>query len=127
MALLDGAAVEDLPQPVVEDVINFFEDLGMAVHLRHLDQEAVWNSFYEDASHYWSAVGERYARELRSDENTSQEYREFQKMIAELKEIERKKSGTSATPVLDAGDIRDFLEAEAALDQPFKLRSGELI
>jgi hypothetical protein len=114
-ALLDGNTVESLPQTVVEDVINFFEDLAMAVRLGHLDKEAMWNSFYEDATYYWSAVAQPYARELRNDEQTSQEYREFEDMIAELVKIERKKSGTSATP--DMGDIRVFLEAEAGLDR----------
>jgi hypothetical protein len=114
-ALRDGNTVESLPRTVVEDVINFFEDLAMAVRLRHLDKEAIWNSFYEDAIYYWSAVAQPYARELRNDEQTSQEYREFEDMIAELIKIERKKSGTSATP--DMGDIRVFLEAEAGLDR----------
>ena len=70
-------------------------------------------------------VGERYAREYRDDEKKAQEYREFENMITKLTKIERKKSGTSAIP--DATDIKEFLEAEAALDQLFKLRSGALV
>jgi hypothetical protein len=124
-AVLDGMTVENLPATVIEDVMNFFEDLATSFTLRHLDKYAVWSCFYDDALHYWSAIGEAYARECRDDEKTSQEYRELERMIEELKTFERKK--TSVTPVLDARDIREFLEAEAGLDQPIKLKSGSSI
>jgi len=57
--------------------------------------------FQEDAVHYWFAIGSAYARELRDDPETSQEYRDYQVMVDDLQGMERKMakscSGTGRT------------------------------
>jgi hypothetical protein len=126
MALLDGMTVETIPAAAIEDVVNFFEDLGAALKEKHLNCYATWSTFHDDAIHYWAAIGEVYARECRDDEEYSQEYVEFGWMVKKLKAFERKKARRAAV-VVDAQAVRDFLEVESQLDQLITLNSGASI
>ncbi len=123
-ALLDGMTVDTIPEAVIEDLVNFFEDLGTAFRQGYLSPFDVWSLFHEDAIHYWSAIGEAYARECRENAE-SQEYAEFEWMVNELNKFERRKTGR--IPVLNAEDVREYLNLESQLDQPITLTSGKRI
>jgi hypothetical protein len=93
LALLDGMTVETIPSSAIEDVINFFEDLATSLRERYLSRYPVYSTFHDDAVHYWTAIGDAYARECRDDEKRSQDYVDFQWMVGELKKIESRKTG----------------------------------
>jgi hypothetical protein len=122
VALLEGMTVETIPDAAIQDVVNFFEDVGTAYRLGDLRLYGVYSTFHDDAVHYWSAIGEAYARECREGTENSQDYAEFERLVKRLNKYERWKTGHA--PVIDAGMIREFLEVEAQLDQPITLESG---
>lgn len=114
--------MENIPAAAVEDVINFFEDLATSLREQHLSRYAVYSMFHDDAVHYWTMIGEAYARERREDEQRSQDYIDFEWMVKQLKTFETEKTGRAA--VVDSQSVRDFLEIETTLDQVITLKSG---
>ncbi len=124
-ALLEDMTVETIPAAVIEDIANFFEDVATAYRERYLSLYSVYSMFHDDSVHYWFAIGSAYARELRDDPKVSQEYRDFELMVRDLQGMERKKTGSAPEP--DAQDLRKYLEVEAQLDEPIRLKSGKVI
>jgi hypothetical protein len=124
-ALLEEMTVETIPAAAIEDILNFFEDVATAYREKYLSLYSVYSMFQDDSVHYWFAVGVAYARELRDDPKVSQEYRDFELMVRDLQGMERKITGSAPEP--DAQDIRKYLEVEAQLDEPIRLKSGKLV
>jgi hypothetical protein len=118
--------VETIPSVVIEDVLNFFEGVAAAWSEKYLSPYSVYSMFYDDAIHYWFAIGRAYARECREDDpKVSEIYKNYESLITELQRVEREKTHHATEP--DAKDIRKFLEAEAELDQPIMLKSGTIV
>jgi hypothetical protein len=90
LALLDGLAVKAIPAALIEDVVNFFEDVATAWSEKYMSLKAVYSMFYDDAVHYWFVLWKAYALQCRKDLNSSQEYREYELMLADLQDMDAK-------------------------------------
>jgi hypothetical protein len=78
-------------QEIQEDVLNFFESIGLLLRLKVLDKEMVWCNFSYYAI-YWEHVCKDYIneeRKLKDDDPTL--FEEFRNLSEEMYEIDMKK------------------------------------
>jgi hypothetical protein len=115
-ALQKGRA-EDIPPTVVEDVIDFFEDLGGMLRKHWLDDESVWNSFSVSCRHYWKACGETYVVDYRRRYQDDTYFSEFEFLSGRMTEFERKrrKKKHVSDVAFSSEHVHDFLTMEASL------------
>jgi hypothetical protein len=92
----------------VDDVLDFFETIGMLVQKKALDKEMVWSSFA-----YWllryTAAARKYISESRSADPAVWRNLVYLRNIVDA--IETREGGTQPTP----DDIARFLSDEKAL------------
>lgn len=99
-----------------EDVMNFFETLGMLLRRRYLDSEMAWADFSFYALRWWSACKD-YVREERTRKgNDATLFEDFQYLVDALYVIEQAKLHKSRADLEPSADsINEFLREEAAL------------
>ena len=108
-ALVSGGTV---PENVILDVIDFFEDLGTALRAGSLSKEQAFNGFSTAARNYWAVCGQNFAGEQRKSGDPTF-YTEFEYFVREMNRLQERKAGklTDLTKkVLD-----EFLASEASL------------
>jgi hypothetical protein len=112
-----AAKATDVPPHLVEDVIDFFEDLGVMVRKKWVDTDSVWGSFCTAIRHYWKACGETYVTDLRHRFRDSTYFNEFEFLTKKMDkaEIERRRT-TKDEIALTSDNVRDFLQEEAKLN-----------
>jgi hypothetical protein len=110
--LLRRAAHEEIQ----EDVMNFFETIGMLLRRRYLDREMVWADFSFHALRWWTACKD-YIREERARKgNDATIFQDFESMVDALYVIEQVKLRKSRADLEPSADsISEFLREEAAL------------
>jgi|ERR1700733_4155226 len=110
--LLASAPHDDIQ----EDVMNFFEDLGAFLTLKHLDDDLLWGTFSFYITHWWSACKDYISEERQVQGNDESLFADFQEMVNHVYEMEAKARGkTRAMLEPSASEIRRFLQAEARL------------
>ncbi len=92
----------------VEDILDFFETLGLLVRRKALDKEIAWNTFF-----YWSYGYCFYAKEYIEAQvkKYPTRYQDLLWLHTELVAMEKRKKGT-----LDEHEWRDFLDEEERTD-----------
>jgi hypothetical protein len=112
-ALLAGKAT-DVPPNLIEDVIDFFEDLGVMVRKKWVDSDSVWGSFCTAIRHYWKACGETYVTDLRQEHRDNTFFDQFEFLTREMDKVElKRRHATPAEIALTSDNVQDFLKEEA--------------
>jgi hypothetical protein len=55
-----------IPADKIDDVVDFFEELGVAFRARNLSKAQIFNGFSTGARNYWMACGKTYSERLRA-------------------------------------------------------------
>ncbi|MBI3527089.1 MAG: hypothetical protein HY067_03900 [Betaproteobacteria bacterium] len=110
----------------VDDVLNFFEEIGFLVDRKAIDEEAAWEFFYYWVVRYHTATI-RYRKFLHDELPTEAEiYRHFESLSARLRKIERNRLPRHKRRLfadLSDREVKDFLEDEEALaEKPPRFR-----
>jgi hypothetical protein len=105
-ALLRG----DATASDVNQVLDFFETVGLLVRRGAIDAEMAWNTFYYGIDGYGRAT-----EDMRRHEQARhpQEWTEFEALRAGLDKIEARKKGDA--PALSPEELHDFLSDESTL------------
>lgn len=107
---LNGELEKNSPS-AQDDVLNFFEELGMALKQKYLDMDMVWQAFSHYILYYWSS-NHAYIDKDRKDSNDSTYFSEFQYLFEQMYKIEIKKKLRVKIP---EDKLKEFLESEENL------------
>jgi branched-subunit amino acid transport protein AzlD len=107
---LNGELEKNSPS-AQDDVLNFFEELGMALKQKYLDMDMVWQAFSHYILYYWSS-NNAYIDKDRKDSNDSTYFSEFQYLFEQMYKIEIKKKLRVKIP---EDKLKEFLESEENL------------
>ena len=108
-ALLNNA--KDLGD--VDDVLDFFESMGLMVQHKALDPEMVWSEFSFWIDGWWCAAF-KYIQEVRSDDATIWEY--FWRLREHMMRVEKRWTKASDSELVQSReDVVDFLKGELSL------------
>jgi len=100
------------PSSDIEDVLDFFETLGLLVRRKALDEEMVWNTFYHWLHRYW-LLCESYIRTKQKTKLTLWgDYADLEKRLVDL---EWKKTKRRDDIYLSNDELDEFLNDECDL------------
>jgi hypothetical protein len=108
----------------LEDVLDFFETMGLMTHNRALDKEMVWNIFFDYLHHYRWAANEYIEMQRKKDSTI---YQELIWLDEQTFAIEKRKSGDKyldleysfswdAVPGNDNKRLIEFLKGKFGID-----------
>jgi hypothetical protein len=116
--------------PHIDDVLNFFEEIGFLLERKAIDAEAAWVYFHFWVDGYYHATS-NYRRCQNHEARQTPFYDEFEQLYLTLAEIERKDmiergrlKRCSSVEAPSEENIRDFLDGEIEMlgtPPPFKL------
>ena len=96
----------------MDDLLDFFESLGLLTRRGALDKEMVWNNFFYWAHRYWIAAEDYIAEKQKKDPT---EWENFTKLEKDLIKIEKKHGSTYNLKLTkNSPDIKTFLEEECS-------------
>jgi len=103
-------------EEIQEDVMNFFEDMGLFFELGYLDERFVWGTFSFYLTRWWSACKE-YIVEERNRQNFDQSlFSKFECLVGRVYDIGVKElTRTRETQEPGVDEISEFLQDEARL------------
>lgn len=103
-------------EAVREDVMNFFEDMGMLLRRGYLDSEMMWETFSYYSVRWWEAC-EDYVREERRQKGNDQTlFEDFEYLANKMYQMGEKRLGLSKTEQkLSQEEIEEFLREETRL------------
>jgi len=104
-------SLRDQTNTDVEDVLDFFETIGMLTHKGALDEEMVWNTFYYWVIRYWYAAKEYIETKRKEDPSI---YSELIYLKERLIDIEKKKH-LNAKIEFTKNEIEEFLTEETEI------------
>jgi hypothetical protein len=96
----------------VDDVLDFFETLGLLTRLKGLKEEMVYSIFFHWINCYWTAA-HHYVGEMRRDTITAWEDAEY--AYKAVLAIEQKRDPRSQDIQLSDARLKKFLEDESSL------------
>jgi hypothetical protein len=108
LALLAGRPAES------EDVLDFFEMIGMLVRRRTLDSHLVWHIFFHWINGYVSAASEHIATVRNSNPTIWQDLTYLRRKLVLIEKRERRCADSDIQ--LSMAAVRGFLEEESGLD-----------
>ena len=116
-ASLLSARAESVDDLVVQDVLNFFEDLGTMLRSRYLEVGPAWQAFSVHTRHYWAAFGEKYVTDMRAKYADQTFYTEFEFLARQMDREERRKRRKKLGDLkLSSTAIAEFLEDECKFE-----------
>jgi hypothetical protein len=96
-----------------DDVMNFFEDMGMLFRRGYLDREMIWDTFGYYARNWWSACKDYIAEERAADHTFFTDFESLVELICQDDARKQNKARASLEP--SPSDIKTFLEGELRL------------
>ncbi|MBL0212125.1 MAG: hypothetical protein IPQ13_14620 [Holophagaceae bacterium] len=111
-ALKDGEESAEL-----DEILGFFETLGLLVHRGAVNEELVWNSFSSWVLPY-AALAQDYIKSKRKADSDGTYWMELDHLTKQLKHTEKKKRKLKTLPTISNKSLEEFLEIEANLIQP---------
>ena len=115
-----GADNEPQPDNAVKWIADFFEEMGIYFHRRHIDRTITWELFFDPAFVYWQQIAKQYASDSRSADDQTP-YRYFEYMVGEMGDTFYRQSTTAwnADIYVTSDDLLAFLreEKEIATDR----------
>ncbi len=104
--LLEGAPHDKIS----ENVLDFFEDLGLFLRRGYLDEELEWDTFGFYAVRWWAACKD-YILEERKRQNDETLFTDFENLVRTLRTLDAKSGLAEPT----AAEVKAFLEGEFRL------------
>lgn len=96
-----------------DDVLNFFDSLGMLVRRGAIDEEMTWHTFYYWIHRYRLAAKTYMDEERKRAQETWDDFIELDKRMVAM---EKRKTGSMSTDIEIADEkIKEFLKDEIAL------------
>ena len=105
----------EIKDRTIEDIISFFEEIGLLVRKRSVDEELVWEMFSEYAIFYWNAVGSEYAGVINAIDRHDVWYYNYKLLVEKMTRFSSKKR-ENTTRFTDPSEIAEFLKLEADID-----------
>ena len=97
----------------VDEVLDFFESIGLMIHQKALDPEMVWSEFSYWIDGWWCAAL-KHIQEVRSDDATIWEY--FRRLRERMMRVEKRWTKASDSELVQSReDVLDFLKGEESL------------
>jgi hypothetical protein len=109
--LLDGKPHDEIHQ---QDILTFFEDMGMLCRRKYLDREMVWDTFGYFIKMWWSACRDYTAKERAKLNGDPFFFRDFEYLVEQICEDDvkqRRKTRAALEP--SQSEVKAFLETEA--------------
>jgi len=101
----------------IDEVLDFFEDLGTVLREGWLPIRSVWQSFSTDARHYWAACGQ-YVTDKRNEYQDQTYFSEFDYLVQRLTKEEASRRNTTKEKVAITSKMcDDFLQQESLLEE----------
>jgi hypothetical protein len=97
-----------------QEVLTFFEDMGMLVRRNYLDREMIWDTFGHLAKMWWSACKDYVVKEHQTYDCDPFFFRDFKYLVERIYEDDvKKKRKTIADLEPSRSAVKVFLETEA--------------
>ena len=94
---------------VEEEVLTFFEEIGLLVEKRVVSEEFVWESYSYYIEYYWAML-EKNVQEYRKSTKDKSWFEHFEKLNHAMREFSRKRGLPSTQKT--AEEIDDFIDSE---------------
>jgi len=99
---------------IKEDVMNFFEDLGLLLKEKRLDEKLFWGNFSFYAIRWWIATKDYITEERKKYNNDTSLFSDFEYLAGKIYKMEIKELGKSSAELQpDSEEILIFLKDEA--------------
>lgn len=103
--------LKDVPEPQqMDNILNFFETVGLLVRKNYLDLHDVWSSFSYWMFNMYADFREYIDQEQKNDPTY---YSDFSTLVERLRTVERKEHGNSDRPSKE--DVRGFWKEESEI------------
>jgi hypothetical protein len=103
-------------EQIQEDIMNFFESVGVLLRRGYLDKEMAWVGFGYYGIRWWNACKDYILEERRRKGGDQTIFAEFQYLVDKLYEVETKQRGKTRSEVEPGKtQIQIFLEEERDL------------
>jgi hypothetical protein len=114
-------SIKDLERDL-DEVLDFFDQLGYFLKRSALERRAVWSAFY-DQVHHWYCNAEKYITPQRQLDATIWENFEYldKQLVAE--QMRHKRNNLDPSIKLGKEDLLNFLNNESGSKNPSKLRN----
>lgn len=101
----------------VEDVLDFFDMVGLLTRRGAVDAVVVWNCFFEWIRCYW-ILAEEYVKTVRQEEKNPAIWAEAEWLYRKVVEIEKRhsKATDEDLKILSREKREDFLNGESSID-----------
>ena len=119
--LLDGKPHDEMSQ----DILTFFEDVGMLIRRNYLDREMIWDTFGHFAKMWWSASKDYAATEQSYLGNDPFFFRDFKYLVEQIYGDDvnkRRKPRAELEPSPSA--VNSFLATEAQRPRGSNLKAA---
>ncbi len=97
----------------VDDVLEFFELIGLLIRRGALDEKMVWHTFLTWIDGYWHSTNGYITAERKKDPTLWKDFSYLHKRVSDVQNRERGNSDSEIIPLEDSLD--DFLKDEANL------------
>jgi hypothetical protein len=104
----------------IEEILDFFEVLGLLVRKKAVDQDVVWNSFSHWILRYGN-LADTFIKSRRIKESDNTYYEEFEGLVSIMKKIDCKKRFLKSFDGFTEKQINDFLSEEKDLTKQEEL------
>lgn len=106
----------------VDEVLDFFDTMGLMARKGALDLEMVWSTFYLLVDGWWNATA-GYVRESQADDELTWEY--FVELWQSLTKIEKKKTGSNESSLTwSREEVTWFIDNEQKRVRPMRRKKA---
>jgi hypothetical protein len=98
-------------QSCSRETLDFFDRIGFLMHRKILSRKALWPYFGYPILGYFSLLYP-YIEWLRTEERNRHHYAFFEDLNTAMVRMKRKVSGRKARPLMDAEELKRFIEEE---------------
>jgi hypothetical protein len=108
--LLEGKPHNEMNQ----EILTFFEDMGMLCRRKLLDEEMLWDTFGHFVQMWWSACRDYVEKEQRNMHGSTAIFADLKHLVQQMRKWEEKKKGKIRAELEPPrSDIEYFLRTEA--------------
>jgi hypothetical protein len=96
-----------------EDVLAFFEEMGLYLKKGVLDEESIWNMYSYLIVHYWAILIQKI-KKMRADESDNTYFDKFEYLLNRMNRFTQRSNSPKITPT--ESDISKFIYGELLVE-----------